>query len=181
MPRQHFPGWTLRGYHHGFLADAHVNAAVVEQIRSVRPDVLLVGMGNPLQEHWIHRHRDWLPGTVCLGIGGLFDYWVGNVTPGAAVAAAARARVAVAALPATQGQGPPLPAGQPGLSRPRLPGKAGKTDPFHQRFQCTRSGRKRSAAGGCSAGKPKIARLWAMTCSGKAKSRRQMSIRSWRG
>ena len=32
-----------------------------------------------MQERWIHRHRDWLPGTVCMGIGGLFDYWVGNV------------------------------------------------------------------------------------------------------
>jgi N-acetylglucosaminyldiphosphoundecaprenol N-acetyl-beta-D-mannosaminyltransferase len=77
--RRHFPGWTLRGYHHGFLADARVNAAVVEQIRSVRPELLLVGMGNPLQESWIHRHRDWLPGTVCMGIGGLFNYWMGNL------------------------------------------------------------------------------------------------------
>ena len=77
--RLHFPGWILRGYHHGFLSDTHVNADVVEKIRSLRPSLLLVGMGNPVQERWIHRHRDWLPGTVCMGIGGLFDYWVGNV------------------------------------------------------------------------------------------------------
>ena len=74
-----FPGWTLRGYHHGYLDNPHVHAAVLAQIRAVRPDLLLVGMGNPLQERWIHRHQDQLPGTVCLGIGGLFDYWVGNV------------------------------------------------------------------------------------------------------
>ena len=48
------PGWTQAGFHHGYLADAAATASVIEQINRARPDVLLVGMGNPRQEHWIH-------------------------------------------------------------------------------------------------------------------------------
>ena len=78
--RQCFPGWTLRGYHHGYLANPRAEAAVIEQIRSLRPDLLLVGMGNPLQERWIRQHQDRLGATVCMAIGGLFDLWAGSVS-----------------------------------------------------------------------------------------------------
>jgi N-acetylglucosaminyldiphosphoundecaprenol N-acetyl-beta-D-mannosaminyltransferase len=75
--RQTFPGWRLAGYHHGYLAD---EAAVIEQINEAKPDLLLVGMGNPLQEKWIHRHLPALHVRVCVGVGGLFDFWAGNVS-----------------------------------------------------------------------------------------------------
>ncbi len=74
--RYAFPGWNLAGYQHGFMTD---DAAVVEQINAAHPDVLLVGMGNPIQERWIHEHLPQLNVAACLGIGGLFDYWAGNV------------------------------------------------------------------------------------------------------
>jgi N-acetylglucosaminyldiphosphoundecaprenol N-acetyl-beta-D-mannosaminyltransferase len=76
--RAAFPGWTLAGCHHGYL-DATSSAAVVDQIRAARPDLLLVGMGNPRQERWIHRHRDRLEVPLCIAIGGLFDYWAGDL------------------------------------------------------------------------------------------------------
>jgi N-acetylglucosaminyldiphosphoundecaprenol N-acetyl-beta-D-mannosaminyltransferase len=41
--------------------------------------VLLVGMGNPKQEQWIDAHRARLNVPLCLAIGGLFDYWVGDL------------------------------------------------------------------------------------------------------
>ncbi|HLA83936.1 MAG TPA: WecB/TagA/CpsF family glycosyltransferase [Thermoguttaceae bacterium] len=74
-----FPAWTLAGFHHGYLTTPERNARAVECIRRARPDLLLVGMGNPLQELWIHRHRDQLGGPVCLGVGGLFQYWAGTI------------------------------------------------------------------------------------------------------
>lgn len=37
-------------------------------------------MGNPLQERWIDLHRQQLDVPVCMGIGGLFDFWSGNVS-----------------------------------------------------------------------------------------------------
>jgi N-acetylglucosaminyldiphosphoundecaprenol N-acetyl-beta-D-mannosaminyltransferase len=74
-----FPGWTLAGCHHGYLSDPAATASALEQIHEARPDVLLVGMGNPIQEQWIERHRDQIDAAVCLGVGGLFDFWAGNV------------------------------------------------------------------------------------------------------
>jgi N-acetylglucosaminyldiphosphoundecaprenol N-acetyl-beta-D-mannosaminyltransferase len=73
-----FGGFELVGRHHGFLDDAS-SARAVEAINRAAPHVLLVGMGNPLQERWIERWRDRLEIPVCLAIGGLFAYWSGDL------------------------------------------------------------------------------------------------------
>lgn len=94
--RREFPGWMQAGCHHGYLTDntparsdqTNLNSrrltaageAAIEKINAARPDVLLVGMGNPVQEQWIHDHLPRLSVPVCMGIGGLFDYWAGNVS-----------------------------------------------------------------------------------------------------
>ncbi|MGW8256191.1 MAG: WecB/TagA/CpsF family glycosyltransferase [Thermoguttaceae bacterium] len=78
--RKEFPGWKLCGLHHGYINTPERLAAVIEQINASEADVLLVGMGNPLQEQWIHEHQSSLRVSLCLGIGGLFDYWAGNVS-----------------------------------------------------------------------------------------------------
>jgi N-acetylglucosaminyldiphosphoundecaprenol N-acetyl-beta-D-mannosaminyltransferase len=78
--RQEFPGWTQAGYRHGYLTDEKLTAAAIEQINAARPDVLLVGMGNPIQERWIAENLSRLEVPVCMGIGGLFDFWAGNVS-----------------------------------------------------------------------------------------------------
>ena len=78
--RRTFPGWRLSGYHDGYLTDSLTDGVVVDAINAAKPDVLLVGMGNPLQEKWIHRHLSELRVPVCMGVGGLFDYWAGNVS-----------------------------------------------------------------------------------------------------
>jgi len=74
-----FPGWTRTGCHHGYLSDPELNASVIRQINQSEPDVLLVGMGNPLQERWIHEHRHELTVPLCIGVGGLFSYWAGDL------------------------------------------------------------------------------------------------------
>jgi N-acetylglucosaminyldiphosphoundecaprenol N-acetyl-beta-D-mannosaminyltransferase len=74
-----FPGWEQSGFHHGHLNDPHLAASVIRQINRARPDVLLVGMGNPLQERWIHEHRGQLDVPLCIGVGGLFHYWAGDL------------------------------------------------------------------------------------------------------
>ncbi|MBN2577423.1 MAG: WecB/TagA/CpsF family glycosyltransferase [Pirellulales bacterium] len=75
-----FPGWKMAGFHHGYLQEPEVNAVAIGLINAVRPNVLLVGMGNPLQERWITKHLPRLRVPVCLAIGGLFDYWADNVS-----------------------------------------------------------------------------------------------------
>jgi N-acetylglucosaminyldiphosphoundecaprenol N-acetyl-beta-D-mannosaminyltransferase len=72
-------GWTVAGVHHGYLAGAAIEAEVLRRIRDAQPDILLVGMGNPLQERWIHAHRDELEVPLAVGVGGLLNFWAGNV------------------------------------------------------------------------------------------------------
>jgi N-acetylglucosaminyldiphosphoundecaprenol N-acetyl-beta-D-mannosaminyltransferase len=76
--RRTFDGWELAGHHHGFL-DAAASAQVVDAINAAKPQLLLVGMGNPTQERWLHAQRARLRVPVCLGIGGLFAYWSGDL------------------------------------------------------------------------------------------------------
>ena len=73
-----YPGWELAGYSHGYL-DEEASSQVIATINAARPHLLLVGMGNPKQEQWIHRYRDQLHVPVALGVGGLFDHWAGNL------------------------------------------------------------------------------------------------------
>lgn len=60
--------------------DGYAGAATaVERVRALRPDVLLVALGNPAQERWIATHRDGLECRVAIGVGALFDYLAGDV------------------------------------------------------------------------------------------------------
>ncbi len=76
--RRAFPGWQLVGHHHGYV-EIDDSDAVVEKINASRPHLLLVGMGNPKQELWIHAQRERLAVPLCMGIGGLLDYWAGDL------------------------------------------------------------------------------------------------------
>jgi len=75
-----YPGWELAGFHHGFVQDELSAQAVIAKINAARPHLLLVGMGNPLQESWIAKHRSSIMAPVSIGVGGLFDHWAGNLT-----------------------------------------------------------------------------------------------------
>lgn len=79
--RTAFPGWSLAGFHHGYLdgLDREAQEAVVQRVNASGADLLLVGMGNPKQEQWIARHLPQLTVPLCMGTGGLFDYWVGDL------------------------------------------------------------------------------------------------------
>jgi N-acetylglucosaminyldiphosphoundecaprenol N-acetyl-beta-D-mannosaminyltransferase len=70
------PGVCIAGHHDGYPTDV---AEVVAMIHRARTDVLLVAMGNPLQERWIAAHRHALDVPLCIGVGGLFDHWAGNL------------------------------------------------------------------------------------------------------
>ena len=72
-----FPNWTVVGHHHGFL-NQDTTASVIDEIQAARPDLLLVGMGNPLQEYWISENRDKLPVNLIVGVGALFSYISGD-------------------------------------------------------------------------------------------------------
>jgi len=74
-----FPGWELAGFHHGYVQDDIAAKSAIDEINASGADLLLVGMGNPLQEVWIHRHLQELRVPLAVGVGGLFDHWAGNI------------------------------------------------------------------------------------------------------
>jgi N-acetylglucosaminyldiphosphoundecaprenol N-acetyl-beta-D-mannosaminyltransferase len=75
--RARFPECELVGAHHGYVQDEAASRAVVATINAARPEVVLVGMGNPLQERWIERWKSGLDANLCIAVGGLLEYWTG--------------------------------------------------------------------------------------------------------
>ncbi len=78
--RKNFPAAEQAGFHHGYINNKEASADAIKQINAARPHILLVGMGNPLQEEWICTHRHELQAPLIVGVGGLFDFWAGNVS-----------------------------------------------------------------------------------------------------
>jgi exopolysaccharide biosynthesis WecB/TagA/CpsF family protein len=73
--RRETPGVRVGGVEAGY---GDLDGAVA-RISAACPDVLLVALGNPLQEQWIGRHGDELGAGVAIGVGALFDYLAGRV------------------------------------------------------------------------------------------------------
>ncbi|MAA88540.1 MAG: glycosyltransferase [Haliea sp.] len=63
------------GLHHGYESNSE---RVIERINTFAPDLLLVGLGMPLQEQWILEHRDALTAGIILQAGGTLDYYSGE-------------------------------------------------------------------------------------------------------
>jgi N-acetylglucosaminyldiphosphoundecaprenol N-acetyl-beta-D-mannosaminyltransferase len=74
--KQRFPGITVTGYHHGFFKPEE-EAALVQEIREARVDLLFAGMGVPRQEKWLSRYQRELGAKVSFGVGGTIDVWAG--------------------------------------------------------------------------------------------------------
>ena len=73
-----FPQVELAGCHHGFVSEAD-DAEVIRAINAASPDLLLLGMGTPLQETWLQRNRHKLQTRLAMCVGGLFHYWAGDL------------------------------------------------------------------------------------------------------
>jgi len=78
--KQKNPSLDLRGFAHGFfLKDPAETCTVVDAINHARPDVLIVGMGMPLQEKWIWENHKNLNVKVYLTAGAAFEYLSGQM------------------------------------------------------------------------------------------------------
>lgn len=64
----------------GFERSAEENHRLVELIRRAEPDLLVVGLGAPKQELWVHRHRERLHAKVALCVGATIDFLAGEKT-----------------------------------------------------------------------------------------------------
>lgn len=72
-----YPGLQVAGTAHGYL-EAAAEEAMLDDLRRLRPHLLLVGLGMPRQEFWLGRHLAGLQVPVGLGVGGTLDVLAGR-------------------------------------------------------------------------------------------------------
>lgn len=68
----------ILGKHNGFFSEEETEN-IISAINSSGAKILLVGLGSPKQEKWIAHNKLKLNVKVCMGIGGCFDVFAGNV------------------------------------------------------------------------------------------------------
>lgn len=62
----------------GFEKEVSENEAILSRIAAAKPDVLVVGLGAPKQELWVHAHREKIAARVALCIGATIDFLAGE-------------------------------------------------------------------------------------------------------
>ncbi|MBD8490893.1 WecB/TagA/CpsF family glycosyltransferase [Echinicola sp. CAU 1574] len=80
--KEKFQGLQIN-YRNGFFdqkKDAAENKEVIAQINAYKPDLLIVGMGMPRQEHWIVDNKDSLNAYVIMTCGAAIEYVAGTVS-----------------------------------------------------------------------------------------------------
>ena len=76
--RNRYPGLHFAGTRNGYFSEGE-HQQVIDQINRSGASILMVGMGVPIQEKWIAKYRDQIKIPVVMGVGGLFDYYSGNI------------------------------------------------------------------------------------------------------
>ena len=78
--KEQFPGLQIAGVHHGYFnKQGDESDRVIEKVNHANTDILLVAAGSPIQEAWIEASRDKLQISTALAVGGLFDFFSGNI------------------------------------------------------------------------------------------------------
>ena len=79
------PGLHITGVEHGYFdhnPGSTENEAVLQRVNAAKPDILIVGLGMPLQECWLMQNRKALDANVALTGGAIFDYVSGGLRRG---------------------------------------------------------------------------------------------------
>ena len=74
---QQFQELNFVGYNHGYL-NSKQNDSLLVELQSTQTQVILVAMGNPNQEQWIHKHIKANDNIIAIGVGGFFDFYSGQ-------------------------------------------------------------------------------------------------------
>lgn len=75
---QNYPGARIKGFHHGYFTPAE-EPGVINKINESGAEILLVAFGAPRQDMWIADHLPELNVGVSMGVGGLFDFYSGQM------------------------------------------------------------------------------------------------------
>lgn len=77
-PKSMFFG--LEGYENINKPSIYEEKELKTCLEKLHPDIVFVAFGSPAQELWIDSHRALMPNSVCMGVGGGFDF-LGNKVP----------------------------------------------------------------------------------------------------
>lgn len=75
---ERYPNLRIAGTRDGYFSSDET-ASVIDDINQSGANIVLVAMGAPLQETWLSKYRHKINAGICLGVGGLFDYYSGNI------------------------------------------------------------------------------------------------------
>jgi N-acetylglucosaminyldiphosphoundecaprenol N-acetyl-beta-D-mannosaminyltransferase len=80
-----YPQVKIAGRHHGFFTQAE-EPGIIAEIQQAKPDILILAMGAPYSDKWLHKHKEELAGVkIVFGVGGSLDVISGKVKPTPAV------------------------------------------------------------------------------------------------
>ena len=74
--KEKFPGLVIAGSNDGYFTD---DGPIVDKINAAKADLLLVCLGAPKQEIWMHEHGKDLDVGLMIGAGGSMDVYAGVV------------------------------------------------------------------------------------------------------
>jgi N-acetylglucosaminyldiphosphoundecaprenol N-acetyl-beta-D-mannosaminyltransferase len=80
--KSRFPKLKIAGIHHGYFdktLDNPENISVIKEINKVKPDILLVCFGMPMQEKWLMENWPQIDVNIALPGGATFDYISGEL------------------------------------------------------------------------------------------------------
>ncbi len=76
-----YPNLKILGTEHGYKSKERgnpENSQVINEINRLKPDILFVGFGMPIQEKWLNHFRGELDIKLAITCGGLFDVLMGR-------------------------------------------------------------------------------------------------------
>lgn len=73
-----YPTIKIVGVRNGYFSQQN-STAIIEDINASKADILLLGMGSPVQENWLNKHAPSLNCRTALAVGGLFDFYSGKI------------------------------------------------------------------------------------------------------
>ena len=73
-----YKGLNIVGTQDGYFKKDQTDV-IIDKINGLNADILLVAFGAPLQEKWITENSDSINSAVQMGVGGLFDFYSGNI------------------------------------------------------------------------------------------------------
>jgi N-acetylglucosaminyldiphosphoundecaprenol N-acetyl-beta-D-mannosaminyltransferase len=71
-------GVVVCGFADGYF-DEKKEGIILNEIQTLKPDLLLVGLSFPKQEKWVYNNREKLPVKAAIGCGGAIDVFAGTV------------------------------------------------------------------------------------------------------